>query len=382
MRANRVLPMLAVAGTSMLIEGCACRNEVPDTGSPVVEGPAHDIGQYLALDVLDGEPVAAYYDRTDGALVFAMGTLQGEEVTWEEEEVDGFAVDGLDVGDRGRYTDMLIDGSTVWLSYYDATNGNLFVAKRNGADDWETMSADSGGGSAPHGGRFTSIAMGADGQPMAAHYDVGKKQLRVARYNGSGWAGSIVDEGEGVPADSGVEAIDSDVGKYAKVLVDGNTEYIAYYDAAWGDLKLAVGSGSSWDIYVVDGAESDVGLWPNLLMDGGELLIAYQDATNWDLKLARGTPGGEWTTEIIDDGEFVGSDAELYMNGSYPAAIYFDGSQNDMKRAEFNGSEWTVDYVAGEDAALGFHNETITVGGTRYVGCYDYTNRTLWFESL
>ena len=40
-------------------------------------------------------------------------------------------------------------------------------------------------------------------------------------------------------------------------------------------------------------------------------------------------------------------------------------------------SEW-----AGAEAALGFHNETVVVGGTRYIGCYDYTNRTIWLTSL
>ena len=116
-------------------------------------------------------------------------------------------------------------------------------------------------------------------------------------------------------------------------------------------------------------------------MSGGEVLIAYQDQTNWDLVLARGTPGGTWSTEVIDDGEFRGADTEIFENGSYPGILYFDGSDNNMMQASFDGSAWTTSMVA-EDGGLGFHNETVVIGGTRYAGCYDYSLRTLHFQAL
>ena len=74
--------------------------------------------------------------------------------------------------------------------------------------------------------------------------------------------------------------------------LDG-TEYLAYYDAAWGDLKLATNDGSGWSVQVVDDGgeeDADVGKWPSMVVDGNELVIAYQDATNYALKVARGKP--------------------------------------------------------------------------------------------
>ncbi len=381
MRALHLIPLAGLAAGALLSIGCGCREDPVNLVEPTLEDP-HDIGQYLSMGVYDGQPAVSYYDRTKGGLTFALGAFEGESVNWTEERIDGFADEnGLDVGDRGKYTSMLIDGEDVWITYYDATNGNLFYALRGGKDDWETGLADTGGGSTPNAGRFSSLAMGADGNPAAAHYDQGKGHLRLTRWNGSAWAGSIIDEGEDyVPDDTGTEPMDADVGKYAHLYVDGGTEYIAYYDAANGDLKLATGSGSSFDIEVV-ASEGDVGTWPSILVSGGEVLIAYQDQTNWDLVLARGTPGGTWSTEVIDDGEFRGADTEIFENGSYPGILYFDGSDNNMMQASFDGSAWTTSMVA-EDGGLGFHNETVVIGGTRYAGCYDYSLRTLHFQAL
>lgn len=384
MRALHVLPIFGFGLAALFATGCGCRNTEPvELVEPTPEDP-HDIGQYLSMGVYDGQPAAAYYDRTKGGLTFAIGTLDGDTVRWEEERIDGFVdSEGLDVGDRGKYTSMLVDGTDVWISYYDATNGNLFYARRADKDDWESGFADSGGGSTPHGGRFSSLAMGADGYPAVAHYDVNKGQLRLARWNGNGWSGSVIDEGEDfIPGegDTALEEVDADVGKYARLEVVDGTEYIAYYDAANGDLKLATGSGSDFSVETV-ASEGNVGSWPSIMVKGGEVLIAYQDMTNWDLVLTRGTPGGPWTTEVIDDGEFRGADTEIFENGSYPGILYFDGSDNNMMLATYDGSQWATQVLADE-GGLGFHNETIVIGGTRYAGCYDYTRRTIHFQSL
>jgi len=70
------------------------------------------------------------------------------------------------------------------------------------------------------------------------------------------------------------------------------------------------------------------------------------------------------------------------MNGNALSIAYFDGQNNDMLLATQSGSDWTIDTVVGSEGALGFHNETISIGGVVYAGCYDYTERTLWFSAL
>ncbi|HJN77351.1 MAG TPA: hypothetical protein QGF58_25725 [Myxococcota bacterium] len=392
MRVSRLIPIVLVVGTSVLLEACTgCREDPVHLIDGEPEEP-HDIGQYLSMDVMDGDPVVSYYDRTKGALAFSVGTIEDGTVSWEEERIDGYAGDdGLDPGDRGKYTSLAVDGSgTAWITYYDSTNGNLFYARRSGKDDWETGLADTGSGPTPDAGLFSSLQL-RDDLPVVAHYDAGKGQLRIVHWNDNSWDSEVVDEGEPFVAEdtaSGLEDKDADVGKYAELLIDGSSTYIAYYDAANGDLKLAVDSGAGWEITVVDegsidedGLEADVGQWPSLLSSGGEIIIAYQDVTNQDLRIARGS-GDTWTTELVDDGEWAGADGELFDNGSFPAIVYFDGEDNDVRLATSDGSAWTLDTLGGQEAGLGFHNETVTIGGTRYVACYDYTNRTIWFAKL
>ena len=43
---------------------------------------------------------------------------------------------------------------------------------------------------------------------------------------------------------------------------------------------------------------------------------------------------------------------------------------------------WTTADLAGENLALGFHNELITIGDTLYGACYNYTEETIWFEAI
>lgn len=382
---SRHLSALVLLVPAMALQACGgCNKE--DDSKPNTQPPAeaHDIGEYLSMAVMpDGTPAVSYYDRTSGALAFALWQSAGESGSWKEERIDGYADEtGLDRGDRGKYTSLAItSGGTAWISYYDATNGNLFYAKRDGANKWTTGVADTGGGATPNAGQFTSIALDANENPVISHYDVNRKELRVTHWRDTAFAGESVDAGEDyVPEDSALDPVEADVGKYSSLLIKDGTEYIAYYDAAAGDLKLATGTAGNYSIEVVD-SEGDVGAWPSMMFDGSDLLIAYQDVGNQDLKFGRRS-GGTWTLETVDNGEFIGADTELFMNGSYPAIVYFDGNENNMKLAQSTGGSWTLDTLAGSDGALGFHNETVLTQGKRFIGCYDYTNRTIWFSEL
>lgn len=350
-----------------------------------VEAPepfTNDWGQWLSMGVMpDGSPAAASYDRTEGGMVFATATVSGGVPTWTHEKVDGYPDDaGLDAGDRGTYTSMAIgsDGA-VWVAYYDLKVRTLRYSNRAPDGTWTSGVGDVGEGATPNAGVFTSIALDGQGRPVIAHHDEEKGRLRVAHWNDSSFSGEVVDEGEALTTDTGTT--DADVGEFAKIRIAGGVEYIAYYDRANGALKLAKGTAGSYSIEVVDDS-ADVGQWPDLLIeDDGTVHIAYQDVDNQDLKYAVGTPGS-WTISTVDDGDYVGADGALFMNGSYPAIVYFDGHDNNVKLAQKSGDAWTADTLAGSEGALGYHNEVITTGGVRYAACYDYTHRTVWFSEL
>jgi hypothetical protein len=388
--------LFLLAGT-LFVAGCQCNNDpVTDDTSPPDAPPEADRGQWLSMGVLaDGSPVASYYDREKDALGVAFGSIDAGAATWRYEEVDGFQdASGIDTGDRGMYSSLAVaPGDVIWVVYYDAGNGNLRYARRHNSASgrnvepggvWTTGVADTGGGSRPDAGLWASMALDADGKPVVAHYDAGKQQLRVVRWDGESWGSQVVIEGQEYnPGDSGDPTKPADIGKFADLAIaaDG-TEYIAYYDDAWSRLMLAVGGAGGFEQYVV--AESaDVGQWPSLLVtDDGTVHIAYHDVANQDLAYAFGTPGS-FTHGRVDEGELVGADTEIFMNGDLLSILYFDGYNNDMKLATLANGTWTTATLAGDDGTgLGYHNELIVSNGTYFAGCYDYTNRSIWLGAI
>ena len=386
------------------LPSCDCSKTNEDTGEPTQPtlcedpDPTWDRGEWLSMAAMpDGNPVMAFYNRTKGGLEVAIGEMLGEQTRWCYEQVDGFAdSSGMDTGDRGKYATVAVDPSgsgTVWVAYQDATNRNLRYAKRTttlklgGAPGtellettWETGMADTGGGATPDAGSYASLAIDANGNPVVAHYDKGKGELRVAHWNGTGFTGESVDAGSDATADDG-STIPADVGAFSHLYVDSSgTEYIAYYDAAWGRLLLAVGSTGAYTTYTVDDS-GDVGQWPSIWLDGDTIHISYHDVGNQDLKHAYGK-AGSFKVETVDDGEYAGADSEIFAFGSYPGILYFSGQDNDMKLATYDGSSWKTTTVAGDGAALGFHIEVTEIGGKHYAACYDYTNRNIWFSTI
>lgn len=360
---------------------------VDDTA--LTEPFSNDWGQWLSMAILaDGSPAVAYYDTTMGAAGFAVGAFSGGGVSWSHEEPDGYVgEDGLDRGDRGAFTSMVVgaDG-VVWMSYQDVSNHNLRFASRATDGTWTNNLADGGSGTGSGGaGYFTSINLDGAGNPVITHYDKGSAALRVAHYFPSTgmFQGEVVDEGTGYtpPEGSTESAKSADVGAFSHIDVAAGIEYIAYYDAANGDLKLAWGTTGSYTVETVD-AEGDVGQWPDMRIIDGKIEIAYHDVGNQDLKYAIGEPGA-WTIETVDSGAYVGADTALFTSGSYPAILYYDGDNKDMKMAWRSSGGWENRLVTNDDGkALGFFNEVVEASGRHYAGCYDYTNHTLWFEAL
>jgi hypothetical protein len=387
----RALALSLATCAPLLLEGCnGCNDQqlVKDTDVGVdEEPPMHDIGQWLSMKPMpDGRPAISYYDRDSGALGFAIGTIQSDgTVKWATEEVDSYPDEnGLNPGDAGKYTSLLVDPEGIaWISYQDITNGSLKYAKRDGAGAWTVGIADVGGGAHSDAGYWTSIGLDASKHPVIAHFDHGQGALRVARWNGSAFTGSVIYDGEDyVPADSGAETIPGDAGEYAKLYVaNDGTEYIAFYDRARGALRLAKGGPTGYTNEIVDD-DGDVGQWPDIVQTSTGFAIAYQDVTNQHLKLATGAPGN-WAVETIDSAPYTGSDTAIYAgsNGSVNV-LYFDGVNNDMKLARQVDGAWTSETVTGAGVASGFHNETMESEGVRYAACYDYTNRGIWFSAL
>lgn len=381
---------LTLIGTiaALATQGCEGCNDATDAPNGD-EAPAftNDAGSWLSMAITpEGAPAIAYYDRTKDALGYAVGTVAKDgSAEWTREEVDSYPDDnGLNPGDSGRYAAMKVaSNGQVWIAYQDTTNGTLKYAHK-GDGVWDVGVAEVGSGPKSDAGYWASLALDSSGNPVVAHYDAYAGTLRVAHWNGSGFTGEVAATGEAfTPADTGAGAdpIAASVGEYARLFIGSDgTEYIAHYDRAHTALLLTSGHAGAYTTVTVDD-DGDVGQWPSIAMDGSTLWIAYQDVKNQDLKVAHGS-GESWSAEVVDAGDHVGSDSEIYVDGGSPGIVYFDGFNNDMKLARQRDGAWSSETVTGSQGALGYHNETVKIGSTRYVACYDFTARSVFFSAM
>ncbi len=382
---NRLL-VLALLGMA------ACSNDYTFPGGEVEFESADpgDVGTWLSLDTSpDGlEMTMAYYDRVQGALMYAVGTSTASGGwTWTYEKVDGWAgSNGLDPGDRGKYASQRTapDG-TVWLAYADA-NGGLWVGHRTGGPVWVVEQADSVGGA------WASLALDAAGNPVIAHQDPTKGTLRVTRRSDNAWTTEEAFLGQlfnGTDADGNPVLRPAAAGQFADLEISDGGERVAFYDGAWQELVLIEGGEGAWQSSVVDGASAtaaghveNAGAWPQVVVVGGEVRIAYQDVGTQNLRYATRS-GTDWKLETVDPTAWRGADTVLFERNGQPAIVYQDGYDTNQILAEkqANGS-WKITKLAGDEGAVGFHNEVVAIGGKTWVGSYDFTHHGLVLLAL
>ncbi len=244
----------------------------------------------------------------------------------------------FDVDGSGAFNSVAIgtDGNPV-VSYYDnLPEGNLKVLHCDdpvcdGTDDTINVVASAG-----DVGQYTSIAIGKNGNPVIAYYDVTNHDLKVARCNDKACAG-------GNEAISTVEST-GDVGEFASLAigVDGNP-VIAYYKRSTGDLRVArcndpacVGGNEKRSTV---SAAGDVGPYASLGIGlDGRPVVAFYDATQHFLKIARcndpACAGGNEKITTLDSKGDVGQHASLAIGvDGVPVVAYFDASNNKIKVA-------------------------------------------------
>jgi len=340
-------------------------------------------GLWASMEISSsGETVVAYYDYLEGGLAVARGT--GGSFT--HEQVDGYTYEtegGLPVnpGDRGRYLDMVLDSSdTPHIAYHDLDETSLMYATFDG-EAWTSETVDGTSGSASVG-TFNSIALDDSGNPAIAYYDEGEKTLKLAHFSG-GWVDEIVDEGELLADGTAAELDEPDVGKYTHLVIDGSTYWIAYYDVANGNLKLAHGTPGAWTIETLAGdSDGDKGAWPFLYVESGTVMrIAFQDVGEQDLLVGRYEAGAlSWSA--VDTRDFVGADSVIANVGSGLRVHYFDGQDNDVKQAvDMGDGTWDITTIIS-DGAVGFSNNLVFHDSKMKTCSFNYTTGDFHYEEI
>lgn len=356
---------------------CRAQSYTVDTGG------ANDVGSMPSVEIgTDGSPVISYYDSTTANLEVARCNdplcASGDET-----------LSTVDItNDVGSYSSLAIgaDGNPV-ISYVDATAHQLKLVHCNDpacAGDDETANAVAGFVSSSE----TSLAIDADGNPLISYrtYFLDSGDLRLAHCNDPACAGGD-DPSQTIDAGAAV------VGSHTSLALglDGNP-VISYYDATNGDLKvahcndLACAPGGD-TVTAVDSAGS-VGAFTSLAIGAdGNPVISYADVGNTNLKVARcndpACVGGNETLSTVDDTGNVGSDTSIVIgHDGNPIVSYLDNGGGHLKVARCNDPA-----CAGHNEALGVvdpapnvgHDTSIALGleGIAVVAHRDATNGDL-----
>jgi hypothetical protein len=205
-------------------------------------------------------------------------------------------------------------------------------------------------------GRFSSLALDADGQPHISYYDDTNDDLKYAHYDGISWQIETVD---------GADV----VGRFSSLALDATGRpHISYcrwmytpYEHSCVDLKYAYYDGATWQIETVEtgslplfpGWYTSIALdsagWPHIsygafYCTGGSPGVPFVCDPD-TLKYAR-YDGTNWQIETVDSTGWTGIDTSLALDTlDRPHISYFNDSSNQLKYAYYDGTSWHIETV-------------------------------------
>lgn len=185
-------------------------------------------------------------------------------------------------------------------------------------------------------GSFTSIAIGADGLPVASFYDETAEALLFARCANAACSG---------PAFVSTIDVGTSVGQYSSMAIGADGfPVISYFDAFMRALKVAKCSNpkctmGTVTLTTVDNPSNRVGLHTSIAIGSdGFPIISYEDMDAGALKVAKCTNAacsGAVTISFVDDpGNIVGGPTSIAIgHDNLPVIAYQDKTAGDLKVA-------------------------------------------------
>ncbi|TAK73098.1 MAG: hypothetical protein EPO11_09055 [Gammaproteobacteria bacterium] len=294
-------------------------------GNSIVTVDVGGVGQYtsIALDA-QGNPVVSYYDAAKTTLkvvhCFEKNCALFNAITKPDP-----------AGQAGKYTSLMLDsnGNPV-VSYYDQTNSNLKVIHCGNSSclSGNTMTSPDIIGNV---GQYTSLTLDSKGWPVVSYYDVTKGVLKMlhcgnaACTSGNNIATPDIMSSNGVQSSIKLNALGNPV--------------IAYFDFTQSALKiLRCGNAqcTAGNSITTPDSGGDVGRYPSLAFDSnGNPVVSYLDLTNGKLKIlhcGNATCSSGNTIVTPDMSQTVGYYSSLRLDAAgNPVVSYYDSANGDLK---------------------------------------------------
>jgi hypothetical protein len=358
----------------------AALTQTVDQGSGL---PRHSVGQHGSVAIgVDGNPVVSYYDATAGDLVLAK--CNDPRCSDGGETISTVDTDG----DVGQFSSVAIgvDGNPV-ISYFDLSNGALKVARCNDpacAGDNETITNVSGNGQAHEGS--TSIAVASNGNPMISFK--ADNSVAIVRCNDAACAGG---DDNIDPLESG-----SSLGDYNSLAIGSDgLPTVSYYDSSLGDLKVArcmnlAPAPCSATVRTIESV-GDVGRYNSIAIGtDGFPVISYRTR---DLKVAKcanaACAGSTSTTISVVEARTPGKEPGLYTSiaigvDGNPVISYYDEVGQELRVARCDdpacaGGNERISILDSAGNVGQFTSIALGIDGAAVVSYYDVTNADLKF---
>ncbi|UCG77662.1 MAG: pentapeptide repeat-containing protein [Nitrospirota bacterium] len=300
-------------------------SQIPRTNLITTVDSDGSVGQYTSITIgTDGLPVVSYFAISGSDLkVLKCGNISCNSdnivTTIDQDSV------------VGQYSSITIgtDGLPV-ISYYDATNGDLKIAKC-GDPVCSKNNTITGIPSVDTEGSYSSISIGTDGLPVVSYYEETSRDLKFLKCGNPACS-----------ANNLITTIDSIgfVGKHSSISIGADGyPVIAYYDESNRDLKVAkcMNAACSFGTKLITiDSEGFVGKYSSITIGPDGLpIISYFDESNRDLKTAKCADfycSVNTALVIVDSPGFLGEHTSITIGfHGLPVISYYDSSNQHLK---------------------------------------------------
>ncbi|MCX7037622.1 MAG: sialidase family protein, partial [Spirochaetes bacterium] len=282
----------------------------------------------------------------------------------------------------GMYPSMKVSGANVFISYFDATKGQVrFATSADSGISWTTAQV---GNSANTAGNPSAIAI----RPKASTFDISLIyhdwiNLRAKKSSDAGatWVDATTQ-----PDVAGTVLQDCSL---AAGTGADDTYYASYYvqGAVGGKLWFAksVVGGANWSagVFVDNNPTEDVGKFSSIAVQGTAVFIAYLNSTTGKIVMTNSITGG---TTFQMPPVFVGSTSATTLGGTAVAAtdgtnvyvVYFDGTYLSFAKSSDGGGSFST--PASISTGGGISPSIAVSAGKIYVSHFHATSGDLLFS--